>query len=115
MRKQSLVLHLLAAASLASLAACGSSEQTATGYYGPNGADQAVDALQTSNPAVYSNPAYRAQTREVPNDQGFSGSSTPGGTPPVYWSGTENFPPGANGPEAPGGQASGSTLGQVGD
>jgi hypothetical protein len=51
----------------------------------------------------------------VPNEQGFSGSSQPSGLPPAYWTGTENFPPGANGAEAPGGQASGSNIGQAGD
>ena len=114
MRNQSLVLHILAAASLVSLAACGSSEQAASdgGYYGVNGADQTVNALATSNTAVYSNPAFRVETR-APDDQGFSGSSTPSGAPPVYWTGTENYPPGANGPEAPGGQASGSTMGPL--
>lgn len=115
MRNQSLVLHLLAAASLASLAACGSSEQAASdrGYYGRNGADQTVSALATSNMALYSNPAFRAETREAPNDQGLSGSSTASGVPPVYWTGTENYPPGANGTEVPGGQASGGTTGPL--
>jgi len=111
MRNQSLVLHLLAAASLASLAACGSSEQSAS----ENGANQTVRALGTSNMATYSDPTYREETREVPNEQGLSGSSQPSGPPPVYWNGTENYPPGANGAEAPGGQASGSNIGQAGD
>jgi hypothetical protein len=111
MRNQSLVLNLLAAASLVSLAACGSSEQAAS----ENGADQTVRALGVSNTATYSDPNYREETREVPNEQGFSGSSQPSGLPPAYWTGTENFPPGANGAEAPGGQASGSNIGQAGD
>lgn len=111
MRDQSLVLHLLAAASLVSLAACGSSEQAASDhYYGANGADQTVNALGTSDVSLYSNPLFRAETREVPNDEALSGSSTPA-APPVYWTGTENWPAGANGPELRGATGSSSQAG----
>jgi hypothetical protein len=116
MRNQSLVLHLLAAASLVSLAACGSSEQAALdrGYYGSNGADQTVNALGTSNVAVYSNPAYREEARGAPNDEGFSGSSQPSSAPAAPWTGTENWPAGANGPVPPGAPSNGSDMGQFG-
>jgi len=116
MRTQSLVLHLLAAASLVSLAACGSSEQAAADrYYGPNGADQTVNALGSSNVALYSNPAYRAEAREVPNGDGFSGSSQPSAVPAPLWTGTENWPSGQNGPMPPGAPSNGSDMGQFGD
>jgi hypothetical protein len=54
-----------------------------------------AQALSTSNPTVLSNPD-------------FTKNSDPG-------SGTENYPPGANGPEATGSSMNGSMMGQAAD
>jgi hypothetical protein len=70
-----------------------------------------IDALGTSNSSIYSEPVFRASPNasDVP---GYSGSSTPdGGNGP--FTGTENYPPGANGPQAPGAPGS-ATTGQAG-
>ena len=112
MSKISILLRGFAAIGLVSLAACAGANDRAA--YGNGTHAQLVDALRTSNESAYSNPAFRAEPRPGYERDGFSGSSEPA-APPVLWTGTENFPPEVNGAEAPGGQASGSTLGQAGD
>lgn len=76
------------------------------------GSRSQIKALVTSNPATYSNRLFTAPPAVNPRD-GFSGSSVP---PPVVapWTSSATYPPGANGPQAPGGQASGSMLGGAG-
>ncbi|HUC64009.1 MAG TPA: hypothetical protein VMA53_01195 [Stellaceae bacterium] len=64
-------------------------------------------ALATSNPTVLSNPDF---TVNPDLKQGSSGGAvSPDG------SGTENYPPGANGPEATGSMMNGSMMGQAAD
>ena len=114
MRNQSTALHLLAAAGLVSLAACAASP--GTDYSGANGGDQATAALGTANVATYSNPNFREEAQQSPSTgEGFSGSSQPPGAPPTLWNGTENWPPGSNGPVPPGAPSNGSDMGQAGD
>jgi hypothetical protein len=71
-----------------------------------------IDALGTANRSIYSEPEFRA-TPNASDVPGYSGSSIPdgGGAP---FTGTENYPPGANGPQAPGAVGS-ATMGQAGD
>jgi hypothetical protein len=71
-----------------------------------------IDALGTANRSIYSEPEFRA-TPNASDVPGYSGSSIPdgGGGP---FTGTENYPPGANGPQAPGAVGS-ATMGQAGD
>lgn len=71
-----------------------------------------VDALGESNTAVYSNPVFTKSAEPAVRD-GFSGSTLPPREGPLF-TGTEYYPVGANGPEAPGSQATGSTMGQMG-
>jgi hypothetical protein len=66
-----------------------------------------VQALATSDPAVLSNPDF---TVDPDSKQGSLGGAVgPGG------SGTENYPPGANGPEATGSMMNGSMMSQAAD
>jgi hypothetical protein len=65
-------------------------------------------ALATSNPTVLSNPDFTKRP-----DLAREGSS--GGEVGPRGSGTENYPPGANGPEATGATANGSMMGQAAD
>ena len=59
-----------------------------------------AQALATSDPAVLSNPDYTVDP---------DGAAAPG------TSGTENYPPGANGPEATGSSMNGSMMSQAAD
>lgn len=74
----------------------------------------AVYSLRVSNPAVYSMPEFRPTSYPPADTSGLSGSSEPPGAA-VQFTGTETFPPGASGTQAPGAGASGSTIGQAGD
>jgi len=59
--------------------------------------------------SIYSNPEF-TRNPDLRGTRGADGGAVgPGG------SGTENYPPGANGPEMPGSSATGSTMGGVGD
>lgn len=64
-------------------------------------------ALATSNPTVLSNPDFTVDPDLKEGSLG--GAVGPNG------SGTENYPPGANGPEATGSAANGSMMGGFGD
>ncbi len=66
-------------------------------------------ALATSNPTVLSNPDFT----DSPDLAGQEGSY--GGAVGSRGSGTENYPPGANGPEATGATMNGSMMGQAAD
>ncbi|HUC68944.1 MAG TPA: hypothetical protein VMA53_26240 [Stellaceae bacterium] len=63
-------------------------------------------ALATSNPTVLSNPDFTV-------DPDLKGGSL-GGAVGTDGSGTENYPPGANGPEATGSTSNGSMMGGFG-
>jgi hypothetical protein len=67
-----------------------------------------VQALATSDPAVLSNPDFTVD----PDLAGTKGSN--GGTVDPA-TGTENYPPGANGPEATGSMMNGSMMSQAAD
>jgi hypothetical protein len=64
-------------------------------------------ALATSNPTVLSNPDFTVHPDL--NEGSLGGAVGPDG------SGTENYPPGANGPEATGATMNGSMMGQAAD
>jgi hypothetical protein len=64
-------------------------------------------ALATSNPTVLSNPDFTVAPDLKEGSLG--GAVGPDG------SGTENYPPGANGPEATGATMNGSMMGQAAD
>jgi hypothetical protein len=64
-------------------------------------------ALATSNPTVLSNPDFTDHPDL--NEGSLGGAVGPDG------SGTENYPPGANGPEATGATMNGSMMGQAAD
>jgi hypothetical protein len=117
MSMRSAMLRLCTTSGLVLAAYGGAWAQTAVVEAPPeasySGPQAQIKALDTSNPATYSNPDFRTSPRGSIND-GFSGSSVP----PVAtapWTGTENSPPGASGPEEPGALASGSTTGQAAD
>jgi hypothetical protein len=116
MKKQLLLASCAALASM-TLAAGAASAQYATSIYPTAPARQSwVDALGVGNAAVYSNPVFGANPRVVIPynvNEGFSGSSMPPASA-VPLTGTENYPPGANGPEPPGSTANGSMMGPTG-
>jgi hypothetical protein len=66
-------------------------------------------ALATSNPTVLSNPDFTNHPDLAGKEGSYGGAVGPGG------SGTENYPPGANGPEATGATMNGSMMGQAAD
>jgi hypothetical protein len=109
------LIQACAAASLLLLAAgaaCAQSSSSDPLSTRPYARKSTIDALGVSNHSIYSEPEFRASPN--PSDlPGYSGSSTPdgGGAP---FTGTENYPPGANGPEAPGAPGS-ATIGQAAD
>jgi hypothetical protein len=109
---------LAALSLLAAVAACAQSAPTA-GTDTPAAASlaqhSAIESLSISNPAVYSMPEFRPApySSNSSNADGFSGSSEPPAAVAPF-TGTETFPPGASGTEAPGAGASGSTIGQAG-
>ena len=105
-----LSLRTLAGMALLAAAACAPMNSASTSP--TDGRLSTVDALGESNTAVYSNPVFTRNAEPAIRD-GFSGSTVPPTGGPLF-TGTENYPPGANGPEAPGSQASGSTMGQFG-
>jgi hypothetical protein len=93
-------------------AACAQSSANDQTNSRPYARKSTIDALGVSNTSVYSNPAFRVSPR--PSDvPGYSGSST-SGVDNVPFTGTENYPPGANGPQAPGNTGGSSTFGQAG-
>jgi hypothetical protein len=96
---------------LATGAACAQSYPSDPLSTRPYARKSAIDALATSNPSIYSEPEFRAipKASDVP---GYSGSSMPD-VDAAPFTGTENYPPGANGPEAPGAPGS-ATMGQAG-
>jgi hypothetical protein len=65
-----------------------------------------AQALATSDPAVLSNPDFTV-------DPDGAKSSNGGTVDPA--TGTENYPPGANGPEATGSMMNGSMMSQAAD
>jgi hypothetical protein len=117
MSMRSAVLRLCTTSGLVLAASGGAWAQTAVVEAPPeasySGLQAQINSLDTSNPATYSNPDFRTPP-PVSTSDGFSGSSVPP-TATAPWTGTENFPPGANGPEEPGAGASGSTTGQAAD
>ena len=107
-----LSLRMLAGLSLLAAAACAPMNSASNGGPSPNGVQSTVDAIGESNGAVYSNSLFTRNATPVVRD-GFSGSTMPPSGGPLF-TGTETYPPGALGPEAPGSQASGSMLGPTG-
>jgi hypothetical protein len=70
-------------------------------------ASSVVQALATSDPAILSNPDFTVD----PDLAGTRGSNGGAADP----TGTENYPPGANGPEATGSMMNGSMMSQAAD
>jgi hypothetical protein len=120
MNKQ-LLLAAGAALTAVSLTAGAALAQNARAYlptaYPSAPARQAwIDALRVGNDAVYANPDFGVNPRiAIPYNvnEGFSGSSMPPASA-VPLTGTENFPPGANGAEPAGAVANGSMMGGAG-
>jgi hypothetical protein len=111
---KSVFLQACTVASLLLLAAGGAGAQSSTSdplNTRPYARKSTIDALATANRSIYSEPVFRA-TPNASDGPGYSGSSIPeAGVAP--FTGTENYPPGANGPEAPGAAGS-ATMGQAG-
>lgn len=120
MAKRSILPRLRSAGAFALLSMVAACAQSASHANAPatSGAasarQAAVYSLRVSNPAVYSMPEFRPTAYPPSDTSGLSGSSEPPGAA-VQFTGTETFPPGASGTQAPGAGASGSTIGQAGD
>lgn len=116
MSMRSALFPLCAAAAVIAAAGSASAQNvvsTPPADAGYAGVQSQTNALITSNPAAYSNPVFRSGP-PAPINEAYSGSSLPP-APRAHWTGTETNPPGANGPEMPGAQANGSTMGQAAD